>query len=67
MGSVKFELSDYKSELVTKREFNSVLSGTMPSNQDFTCFLKLTLGVSEGVPKNAQNITLRPYQGVSLF
>lgn len=67
VGSVKFELSDYKSELVTKREFNSVLSGTMPNNQDFTCFLKLTLGVSEGVPKNAQNITLRPYQGVGNY
>ena len=29
VGSVKYDLSDYKSELVTKREFNSVLSGTL--------------------------------------
>ena len=50
---MKFDLSDYKSSLVTKREFNSVLSGTMPNNKDYTCFLKFTLGISEGIEKNA--------------
>eukprot|EP00742_Colponemidia_sp_Colp-10_P005596 GILJ01005982.1.p1 GENE.GILJ01005982.1~~GILJ01005982.1.p1 ORF type:complete len:988 (+),score=146.86 GILJ01005982.1:2024-4987(+) len=63
LGKVSFDLHDFQSSLVNKREFYQIFQGDDSLN---TCSLKMTMGVIEGEKEDIAGLELHPHHGIYL-